>query len=241
MRGLPEMRFCYDRTVESRVQTACLAEACDENVVYRTAGLCKSHWAARQRCQVDHTDCACWWDFVPLARRAKVCTHDNCSQPVRSSGLCDLHYNRSIKGRPMEYVERTCSECGTTIGKVNRTGLCQKCSLRAWNATPAAKARLVIRNNRARAKRAGAECCTYSVAEVLRLLAQPCAYCGTTEDVETDHVVPLSRGGRDAIGNLVPCCDPCNRYKFNRFITEWKARKDRRRRVTRRTAVQGAQ
>ena len=50
-----------------------------------------------------------------------------------------------------------------------------------------------------------------------------CFYCGSLpEHLEIDHVVPLSRGGRHAIGNLVPACRPCNRAKHARFVVEFR-------------------
>lgn len=52
-----------------------------------------------------------------------------------------------------------------------------------------------------------------------------CQYCGEfTDDGELDHVIPLSRGGTDAIDNLVWACKQCNRSKHNRmpddFVSE---------------------
>jgi 5-methylcytosine-specific restriction endonuclease McrA len=42
-----------------------------------------------------------------------------------------------------------------------------------------------------------------------------CLACGDTEAaLEADHVVPLTRGGSDAIGNIQPLCRACNRKKF---------------------------
>ena len=42
-----------------------------------------------------------------------------------------------------------------------------------------------------------------------------CMACGDTEAaLEADHVVPLSRGGSDDIGNIQPFCGACNRKKF---------------------------
>jgi 5-methylcytosine-specific restriction endonuclease McrA len=32
--------------------------------------------------------------------------------------------------------------------------------------------------------------------------------------LEADHVVPLTRGGTDDIGNIQPLCGSCNRKKF---------------------------
>jgi 5-methylcytosine-specific restriction endonuclease McrA len=42
-----------------------------------------------------------------------------------------------------------------------------------------------------------------------------CLACGNTEAVlEADHVVPLTKGGSDDIGNIQPLCGTCNRKKF---------------------------
>ena len=41
-----------------------------------------------------------------------------------------------------------------------------------------------------------------------------CAYCDSDlEKFEVDHVVPVSRGGRDHISNMVKTCQRCNRQK----------------------------
>lgn len=49
-----------------------------------------------------------------------------------------------------------------------------------------------------------------------------CAYCGTNPgQLEPDHVVPLSRGGADAVSNLLPSCHQCNADKNARTLTEW--------------------
>jgi 5-methylcytosine-specific restriction endonuclease McrA len=55
------------------------------------------------------------------------------------------------------------------------------------------------------------------------LLGQPCAYCGDTEQIEIDHVVPLARGGTHEIANLVAACFTCNRGKGSKLLDEWRA------------------
>lgn len=37
-----------------------------------------------------------------------------------------------------------------------------------------------------------------------------CRYCGHAGELHVDHVVPVSRGGTNAIDNLVTACEPCN-------------------------------
>lgn len=49
--------------------------------------------------------------------------------------------------------------------------------------------------------------------------AHLCLYCGNAfprSRLTRDHVVPLSRGGRDIWENVVSACFPCNSYKRNR-------------------------
>lgn len=48
----------------------------------------------------------------------------------------------------------------------------------------------------------------------------PCVYCGALA-AAADHVLALSRGGRDVRENLVPACQRCNQQKKDRLLTEW--------------------
>lgn len=48
-----------------------------------------------------------------------------------------------------------------------------------------------------------------------------CAYCGSKENLSIDHVIPLSRGGCDVLGNFLPSCKPCNSSKFVHNIETW--------------------
>ncbi len=40
-----------------------------------------------------------------------------------------------------------------------------------------------------------------------------CQYCGTTQDLTLDHVIPKARGGKTSWYNLVTACKPCNTRK----------------------------
>jgi hypothetical protein len=55
-----------------------------------------------------------------------------------------------------------------------------------------------------------------------KLLAQPCAYCGTEVSVEVDHIVPVSRGGLSEPDNLAPACYRCNQEKSAKTPAEWR-------------------
>jgi len=49
---------------------------------------------------------------------------------------------------------------------------------------------------------------------------QHCAYCGSTLELQWDHIIPLSRGGPDTIDNLVRACRKCNASKGSKTPSE---------------------
>jgi len=61
------------------------------------------------------------------------------------------------------------------------------------------------------------------LTQAKQLVASACAYCGTTENLTLDHVLPLSRGGAHRIENLVAACKPCNSRKGARDELEFRA------------------
>ncbi len=53
-----------------------------------------------------------------------------------------------------------------------------------------------------------------------------CAYCSEPDAaLQKDCVLPLSRGGRYTIENVVPACRSCNASKSNDEVTGWLRRK----------------
>lgn len=48
---------------------------------------------------------------------------------------------------------------------------------------------------------------------ILKRDGNRCQYCGTSEDLTIDHVLPRSRGGKDTWENLVAACNRCNHKK----------------------------
>ena len=57
-------------------------------------------------------------------------------------------------------------------------------------------------------------------AEICALFGGKCAYCDKPS-TGVDHIIPLSRGGLDEPGNVVPCCRYCNSSKGPRLLSEW--------------------
>jgi len=45
-----------------------------------------------------------------------------------------------------------------------------------------------------------------------------CLKCGSTDDLQNDHVVPLSKGGWNCFENYQTLCGKCNTWKADRYI-----------------------
>lgn len=67
--------------------------------------------------------------------------------------------------------------------------------------------------------------------ELRHLYSQPCFACGSLENQTADHAIPVSRGGRHSIGNLITLCKTCNIKKHNRLFVEWRAGKQATHRI----------
>jgi 5-methylcytosine-specific restriction endonuclease McrA len=58
-----------------------------------------------------------------------------------------------------------------------------------------------------------------------------CAYCSDADSpLQRDCVLPITRGGRYSLTNVVPACRSCNASKGNHEVTVWlrRCRKDER-------------
>jgi 5-methylcytosine-specific restriction endonuclease McrA len=91
---------------------------------------------------------------------------------------------------------------------------------------------VVINRNRATRVRAyGNDVYQVTVRDIERLFARcgnQCIECGSTDRLGVDHVIPVARGGRHAIGNLTVLCRACNSSKKDKTFTEWRKAKARR-------------
>ena len=52
-----------------------------------------------------------------------------------------------------------------------------------------------------------------------------CAYCGADGPLQKDCMLPISRGGRYTVSNVVLVCGSCNASKSNIEVTTWLRRK----------------
>lgn len=92
---------------------------------------------------------------------------------------------------------------------------------RRYNSTP--RRRLGLRKNVdiRRARINGCDRREISYRDIRNLDRGSCYICGHPGSVR-EHLIPLSRGGRHAIGNLLSSCQSCNSSKNQKTIMEYR-------------------
>lgn len=56
---------------------------------------------------------------------------------------------------------------------------------------------------------------------ILDIFDNKCAYCGSTVELEQEHIVPISKGGTTSFTNVVPACRSCNASKGTKDLLDW--------------------
>lgn len=146
--------------------------------------------------------------------------------------MCNIEYEESRvrKQRVPSPEHKMCSMCNLVKVKsefskmsASRDGLqyrCKACSAEIEANRSMASRR--SRNHNRRVRLANTESFTVLRKEIRRLYRNKCFNCGSAENQSIDHVVPLARGGRHSIGNLITLCTNCNSSKGSKTLSEWK-------------------
>lgn len=146
----------------------------------------------------------------------RTCTNCNAEKSLTDFPFCE--------GKP-RYRKRICRDCYNERARQKYQRRREYCTAwqQAYNRTDSGR----LAQRRARLKaRTGKASVGHSEDEWRRLLWRycgVCAYCGELA-AERDHVIPVSRGGTDFIGNILPACRACNASKSDRLLIEWKNR-----------------
>lgn len=176
----------------------------------------------------------CDVDISEMSVRAKYCSRlhkqyaANKRHRERNPGYFKRYYGRRKRDREANKAEynRKSREYQRSRYNDPEIGPVIRAKNAAWWAANRDKHRLYQVNRRAR-KLNNPGSVGISERDWLRLVNryQGCAYCGErTRELELDHVIPLSKGGRHAIGNALPACVPCNRGKNARLLSDWRFR-----------------
>ena len=156
-----------------------------------------------------------------------------CSNCKKLKGLAEFSKDSS---RP-DGVRYKCKECANAINAEYQRNNREKQNAKAkrWRDANPDKSRAAVSkyrkanpevslhgNHEYRTRKKNAPRYTVSKLDMKRLYSSSCAYCGATEDITLDHVVPLKRGGSHGIGNLVAACRTCNSSKGAKLLVEWR-------------------
>lgn len=113
----------------------------------------------------------------------------------------------------------------TLLGITSECRRCHSATSRRTRNQEASRKRQVVyeATRRARKARAGGEVTALDWGCLCEVLGTACLRCGTAENIQRDHVVPLAKGGMHHPLNLQPLCRRCNETKQARawdFRTE---------------------
>lgn len=218
-------------------QSTCTMPDCNNK--HEAKGLCHKHYARsrpRPADKQESVNCdACGTTYARPKRAADRWANSYCSFLCRGydrfgprfSELPKDHMARCI-GMTCEWkpafvpIPTDCAWCGSSMTPVSsRNKFC----------TPGCKKRQQKATRRGREHNAIG---TYSWTEIVRLWVafnKTCAYCTNhtpLEQIQAEHVVPLSRGGANNLTNLLPSCRLCNGDKRDLLLSEWNADRKRR-------------
>jgi 5-methylcytosine-specific restriction endonuclease McrA len=151
------------------------------------------------------------------------------STPERQREYARASYRRRRAALLAEVGERACPECGTPLPSETRLRRVY-CSRRCINQVSLRERRAERQaaTERRRLKLVGGEHIGVSERDWRRLVARHagrCAYCGEVKPLTKDHIIPVSRGGRHAIGNILPACQSCNSSKRDALLINWRGRR----------------
>lgn len=155
--------------------------------------------------------------------------------PVRSDNLTCSPSCRERRRYVPKRHQRMCVGCGESfVATRSDAETCStRCAGRLWHARHPGVRRLRAAQygaKRYRLESLGAGISASDWQRTLQRWGGACAYCGQRPvQIQMDHVVPLARGGAHSIGNILPACPPCNMSKGAKLLTEWRARRSRRR------------
>jgi len=214
---------------------SCSVDGCRRR--YNGKGYCAMHALRVQRHGDPHRVGA--WQLS----ESPTCTIGGCEGKHLAKGYCNRHYKQASKGELLSDT-CTCQRCGSGFARPYKSSpkFCsedcryeqqledarmdpegRRAKMRAWRAkNPLA---VTVMSQKRTAAKKGRESRLVTEADLHRLVARhggKCGYCLEADYDHIDHIVPLSKGGRHAIGNLMPACAFCNLSKHARTLSEWR-------------------
>ena len=163
--------------------------------------------------QCDDALCRQWLTFGTAAQSKLPADH----WAILYEATCEWSAPVKVKPKPRVTAHFECAWCGEGFESSQAAAryCTDKCSR---------KRRKVARRAREHNARG-----TFTWAEIVGLwmrFDKACAYCAAPTslvDIQAEHVIALSKGGRNDLSNLLPSCALCNSDKSAHSLIEWSA------------------
>jgi 5-methylcytosine-specific restriction endonuclease McrA len=134
---------------------------------------------------------------------------------------CKSCFNQASKDKKSEYYLSNRPEILQKVSRYRSENVLEIASKRAkWRSLNSEKTSLYSYKRRAKFKENGTFLIT--AKEIDKLKSLNCFACGKSGQIQIDHIIPIARGGRHSIGNLLPLCSKCNLSKNKKTFMEWR-------------------
>ena len=98
---------------------------------------------------------------------------------------------------------------------------------RVWNMNNPDKGRIQRHRRRSRLNNLPFDVTEQDIGDIFEMFGECCAFCGSEEELELDHVIPISwddpANPGTVRGNLMPLCKSCNPSKSDTFLEDYLA------------------
>lgn len=150
-----------------------------------------------------------------LARAAKARYRERHREELRAKGRAYSTAHR-VEHNAQRIARKTADPAKYTAAnqryyRENREAVNER--IEAWRLQNPERKRGYLRQRRARLRGDAGQITVAEWQAVLTAYRHRCAYCGARGPLEQDHVIPVARGGRHTIHNVVPACRSCNATK----------------------------
>lgn len=167
---------------------------------------CPECWAKKNGPRPDRQCLVCQ---MSIPARNRVC--DGCRPEFLLSNRRKYSTTQREKNKKPPVI---CNVCGNT--SLNRKSVCGPCGS-------------AVRRREAGRLRSFRErlftslvFTSVEVEHLIQLLDSPCMYCGSTENITIEHILPLIRGGQHTMDNVGPACRSCNSSKQSQTPEEFQ-------------------
>lgn len=174
----------------------------------------------------------------------RICLNDGCEKPAHTAGRCKRHYDQSrypeVRESKIAYKKeyrKTNKDKLSITQKRWRDNNKERILLKSranyhakkehydnsraeWRKKNRLKWNSYRRRRDIRKKENGIFLILNK--EYRKLDNQLCFYCGSSNKLTMDHIIPVVRGGRHSVGNLLTACKSCNSQKGSKTIQEWR-------------------